>query len=150
MGEMKKRAYFIGVVFIIVLGCGTSTTLVEPIYQNTIIDFTKYANAGFLFDPDSYNGKYLSLGYFYCRMSPGAEWTFVSGSSDKHWKIDKFSIDIILDSVYSNAISLGADAIMKFNITYDSRHFEVYKLNANSWLDLPIYEISGYMIKRLD
>ncbi|MBW1855901.1 MAG: hypothetical protein JRJ00_14690 [Deltaproteobacteria bacterium] len=113
------------------------------------IDFRPYAEKGFLITPHEYYGEYLSIYMVNYTIMPEAndEKTGVSGGADTHeWVTGYVDVKTALDSIYNICISMGADALMEFNIGVTS---DVYSGIQNPTTVFGM-EITGIAIKRED
>jgi uncharacterized protein YbjQ (UPF0145 family) len=114
-------------------------------------DFTSYTERGFLFTSEQYLGDYDAVGLLNLEVIPEVRklpygtksteqgWETIIGNT-RYWQVKEISSDEVLDSLYKKAISMGADAVVRFS------------LNANSHYngDVTFYglEASGFAIKR--
>jgi len=87
-------------------------------------DFTEYTDQGFLITPESYQGEYQSIGVLSVTVWPRIEQRPVEDdtlaqpgpeSPAREWFItDAVDPQEVVDSLYVEARSMGADAIMNF------------------------------------
>ena len=131
-----------------------------PKYENVfVLDFTKYADLGFLITPEPYNGKYESIGLLNIILRPEAnlitleiplsesmqEKTGGKYKTLKHWVMGEFNKQTILDLAYEESVKLNGNAIMNFRIYPNDEKYAIIPP-----LTIPGIEIHGFIIKRLD
>lgn len=134
-------------ILVFIAGCST----IEQTEKHMIIygyDFTPYSAKGFLFTPKSYDGEYSSIGLIEVDLYPEVIIT-ESKSKDDTWqrpedhiKVDQITASEILDSLYSVAIRMGADALTNLEIT----SLTYYPRNEQEKKSL---RASGFAIKRI-
>jgi hypothetical protein len=82
-------------------------------------DFTEYTQQGFLFTPESYNGRYQSIGSLqvivWPEMRRQKQDKFDDPAEYTDWKAERLSPQVAIDSLHSRARSMGADAIVRFS-----------------------------------
>ena len=112
------------------------------------LDFTPYAAQGFLFTPGTYEGDYESIGAITVEIRPsvgkaghnnGSIKVFSSADS-KSWFIEKLNADELVSEAFRASTELGADALTRY--TFDE------KRAMNGDIEVPIYTMSGFAIKR--
>jgi len=124
-------------VLILVFGC--SPKIINPESFYFAIDFTKYSKEGFLITPEKYLGEYESIGLVEYVLIPGAT------KSDYGYQVDDIRLSQGIDSLFSLAKDMGADAIMNFNINSTQREHTFF---MQGQLVLEGFELSGFAIKR--
>jgi hypothetical protein len=155
---MKQKVIII-LSLIILISC-TQLKYV-PKYENIfVLDFTKYADLGFLITPEPYNGKYESIGLLNIILRPEANLITIeiplsesmqekTGRKNKeikkHWVMGEFNQQIILDLAYEESVKLNGNAIMNFRIYPNDEKYATIPP-----LTIPGIEIHGFIIKRLD
>lgn len=137
------------------IGCKTLPDLQET-FTASGYDFNKYVEKGFLITPELYNGDYVVVGLLECSVIPEVllensenkammelskqkklEYyaKFIGG---KKYHVKKIDTDSLISYMHVTALSLNADAIMKFNISTEILP-EYY---------VPFPKITGIAIKR--
>ena len=137
---------FIPFILFSYLSCTQITHLPKQVSVTTF-DFTKYNTVGFLFTTESYLGDYESIGLLDIEIlpelrripgaypSPGQFYT-----ADMMWEYVPVNPKEILDSLYSKATMMGADAIIK--LTFQKTDLAYKNITA------PGYRARGFAIKR--
>jgi uncharacterized protein YbjQ (UPF0145 family) len=108
-------------------------------------DFRKYTAEGFLFTPEKYEGSYESIGVLNITLYSGLRKEEREGGyygTFKETVVDAVSTTEAIDSMYTVARNMGADAVMNFN-----QRVEVITTDKT---DYPIIYVSGFAIKRKD
>lgn len=150
---MKKTTAFI--LFALFIACNTKPIYISQRVEYYGFDFTKYRSNDFLITPDTYLGKYESVGLVSIVYYPGAEFKKVEsdkknpeGESYNEWRWICEEIDpaLALDKLYKKAVSLGADAIVNFEYLTDPQ--TINYLNSPP-LKLKGLILSGFAIKRI-
>lgn len=113
-------------------------------------DFSKYSNQGFLFTPESYEGNYKSIGMVNVTFWPevkkqgdpldSSKNYSVTRTYDTTWFIEKLNMQTAIDSMYSKASKMGADAVIRFNTNYQTKQ--------HGSLSIIGLEVSGFAIDR--
>ncbi|MBS3945280.1 MAG: hypothetical protein KGZ42_07275 [Melioribacter sp.] len=108
-----------------------------------LYDFTKYAEKGFLFTPETYNYEYESMGMIYVQIYPEikrkGEDKYM-GDPEKNYVIGKIDVSEAIEQLFQSAKKIGANAIIRFQINSISKQ--------NSSLLIEGIEASGFAIKR--
>lgn len=149
--------YLIIISSIYIYGCIPGMEEMQHTVNITGIDFTKYTAKGFLFTPESYMGQYESVGQFSAVLYPqivkeknrGLHPETVKGIENFkqvnvdgiEWLIERVTLDEVVDSIYSYALKLGANAVVSFKIDLVPR--------VNGALFYNCYEVSGFAIKKI-
>jgi len=160
MRELKK---FFGVVILVVIStnCVPSSGVVEvsenyPVYG---YDFTTYSEEGFLFTTETYLGDYESVGLIEIPYRPEFiraevprgtvpdQWEGYENYQDPfdenlYWRVKQADPDTLIKEAYEIADSMGADAIINFEIS-------PYTVENGS-LSVTSIRLTGFGIKRLD
>ena len=127
-----------------------------------VLDFTKYNDLGFLITPESYNGKYESIGLLHFIFRPEANLITIEidiplsesmqketggkyKTIKKHWVMGEFNQQLILDIAYEESVKFGGDAVINFIIYPNDKAY-----NTSPPLIIPGIEVHGFIIKRLD
>jgi hypothetical protein len=107
------------ITFFVILMFGCKPLMYIPGSSHMFgVDFRKYAEKGFLFTPEMYNGEYSTIGYMDYTLSPSAEY-----KNKSSWVIQKIKLTDAIDTVYNHCIYMGADALVKFEFsTIDVTH----------------------------
>ena len=142
---------------LIILGCAPSREFIPQEKTEFVIDFSKYSKQNFLFTPLKYSGDYQSIGLISVSMMPEAEFKFQDRfvdstrtrfiGSNKIWVIKKLNLESVIDTFYLKATSMGANAVIDFNIKFIKKTFESKSTNP---VILPGVELTGFAIKRID
>lgn len=116
-------------------------------------DFTSYTEKGFLFTPESYTQNYEAIGMIELVIYPrireaysGADEELDSDNSrvvkiaGTYYRIEIPKSSVLIDDMYQQATSMGADALTNFQI------IEIILSNNN--LDIPSIKVSGFAINR--
>jgi hypothetical protein len=118
------------------------------------LDFTKYTDRGFLITPESYRGEYSSIGMVSYVLTPEAtlitKKVFVSTETgqvtreEKEWKVGQVNITEAIDSLYTSAKRMGANAIINFEFRQEERDypFLTNPVKITGW------QLSGFAIRR--
>ena len=147
-GNKMKIIFPLFIIFILFfhLGCSQITHLPKQV-NVTCFDFTKYNNEGFLFTTESYLGDYESIGLLNVEILP--ELRRISGvypspgqfyTPDIIWEYVPVNPKEILNTLYSKATRMGADAVIK--LTFQKTDLAYKNITA------PGYRASGFAIKR--
>lgn len=163
------------VILIIAVFFSTSCASIKPEpkeggFSTFLIDFTEYAESDFLFTPYAPDGEdYLGLGEVRITLEPEIiELTFeeytlandvnagiypkggksydvkrVFSGESSYWAIERIGSEVskrVTRKLYEEATSLGANAVVRLSIDV--------RVENNVGLTYPIYEISGFAIKR--
>ncbi len=152
-----KRAIFLCIVFAFI-SCTEplELTTIHPFEKLYSIDFTDFANKGFLITPEKYSGQYLSIGLINYEAYPGAKYKPIGKTVEYYegqkssvvydWVSDTLSIQKLLPKVYEVCINMGADALVNFD--YEKISTPI-KFISNP-LTIYGYRVTGFAIKRLD
>jgi len=118
----------------------------------TSVSVAKYAEKGFLFTPVDYKGKFKSIGMIFGQLSQEARVVESANHGDNisqsvahQWIKERIIPDALIDTVYQNAVSMGADAIMNFTITAKD---SVYNKLTSDVISVKSYTFYGFAIKR--
>ena len=114
-------------------------------------DFTKYTAVGFLFTPEKYLGEYESIGMLVVEIYPEIKkekkTSMQYGTSDydkpQGWHYYPISTGEALDSLYSIATKMGADAVV--NLVIEDAEEKWGVLNDST---IPGKKVSGFAVKR--
>lgn len=153
---MKKPFLAVILCGLLFIGCSTGIKFISKSMTMGIFNFKKYSESGFLFTPHNYLGDYQSIGLMSIMLSPSARLNRIKtnekGISDSAiykqvWDIDSIDVEEALDSLHSQAIKLGANAIIDLQIKEIS---QTYNVNTGQ----PVvtifgFKIDGFAIKRL-
>ena len=118
-----------------------------------MLDFTKYAENGFLFTPNGYIGDYESIGIIQAVFMPSATLKALKKKTSEgmvtvkhYWKKEKIETSEVLDTIYDMAKNMGANAIINFKIEKIS---EAYNLNTYYPVVIYGFAVEGFAIKRM-
>jgi hypothetical protein len=148
---MKK----LSVIFLILLfGCGPQLSYVPGTSSTYVIDFSKYSKQNFIITPDKYPGKYESIGMITVVFMPEAkkenkyvfdEFKMYQGEQ-KLWASQKIDMEKIPDNFHEKAVSMGANAVINFEI---KPYSEMHRVSQTENVKIDGLEVSGFAIKRL-
>lgn len=147
-----KKLYLLFIfssIFLVCSSCAPGKPLIIPKEKHAYgVNFTNFSDKNFLFTPYKYEGKYESVGLVRFEIKSGAEYipnkelNWLQGD----WEFDYATSDEILNYAHDIAIKMGADAICDFKIIYKSEEV----IYDTQHITLPIVEVSGFAIKRMD
>lgn len=146
---MKKFVHLsVYILLMLSIACSTIFEMEKSINVKEF-DLAKYSSKGFLFTPESYLGEYESVGFIKSTLFPTLKKIsnntikdyYVVYAEGTNWAIENIDATEAVEEMYSKAVAMGADAIIKFNATM------IYK--KNGVLDVPGYEVTGFAIRRL-
>jgi hypothetical protein len=109
--------------FVFIFGCASGPEVYPKEMNVTGFDFTKYTEQGFLITPEKYEREYESIGMLNVTVYPRLEKISLeeppaqpgAASPAKEWFVTKEVVaQEVVDSLYVEARSLGADAIINF------------------------------------
>jgi len=147
------KNFLAAAILILLAGCSTTQELARTVIL-TSVDFTPYADKGFLFTPEAYQGKYESRGIIKLDVIPQVkrlDFAFQAvdkkawvplGAPGEVWVAERLDSKAVIDEVYKAATAMGADAIVRFELITKEIH--------NGEILVPIYEATGYAIKRVN
>jgi len=80
-------------------------------------DFTRYTEEGLLITPEDYNSSYKSVGMLRVVIWPEMRRERVNGDPYEmtNWKAEPLRMQEAVDSLYTRARQMGADAIIRFD-----------------------------------
>jgi hypothetical protein len=133
----------------VIVGCGPANEIYPKTRTVRGYDFTKYTDQGFLITPERFRGSYQSIGTLRVTVFPGLEYDKKEpapaqpGPDDpeKGWVVvSEVTTEEVIDSLYSQARRMGADAVTQFETEIVSQNTE----------DVTRYGIQarGFAIKR--
>lgn len=146
---MKNLFY----ILILVTSCAPMQKVVPLVEELYIVDFSPYAERGFLMTPERYEGNYESIADIEYIIKPGAEYKAIDGQDGdgegykiSQWVVtDTITLDDALAKVYEICVNMGADALVNY-------HGEKLTDTRVSSLYGPVtitgYRITGYAIRR--
>ncbi len=140
------------IALLLVTGCSA----MKPLPGSRVLygyDFTDYTQQGFLFTPEGYNQDYNSIGLLNLTFTPQVvepqgipanksmnDFYRVNAVDGSVWYVEKLDMQTAIDSMYSKASNMGADALIRFDASYNTRpHYEI---------SITEIEVSGFAIKR--
>ncbi len=146
---MKFKLLLLLLIVLLLFGCYTLRQI-DKFQSIAILNFTKYAEKGFLLTTEPYNGKYESIGIINCKIRAGAkkEKVITDNSSIDIWFVEDLETEEILDLAYAKAIELGGNCIMNFRILPNDQTYIVS--SSGETYTVPGIEIYGFIIKRID
>lgn len=118
-------------------------------------DFRPYTEKGFMITPEMYQGDYESIGMIHYILTPESRIGHVTRVSidefgdrkyhkEKVWKTEVIDVSAAIDSMYNQCVTMGADALVNFNVESEVREYTDIKLPVI----IKGYHISGFAIKR--
>ena len=142
-------------VALLLTSCFTGLSVLPSIPREEVlstVDFTKYAEEGFLVSAESLVDPYEPIGMMKYTTIPSAEYrqrvrvqTADGYTKEVHkWVIETIDYQEQLDRMVAEAKAMGADAIIDVKIYPTQRLYSGIKNPVN----LEGYEISGYAVKR--
>jgi hypothetical protein len=152
--------YFISVLVALILaGCAQGDFVRYPGYESTVaFDFSPYAEKGFLFTPQGYNGDYESVGQITMTIWPevneranlGIAEDRASESdstyADGVFVVEELTTDAPIRNAYEEARDMGADAIVNFDVTPMNRTISAGRSDGE--VTIVGYEVRGFAINR--
>lgn len=159
---MKKVLVILGIVLLFT-SCTTITILNSVQKEESFygIDFRTYTEKGFLMTPENYSGEYESIGLITYKIIPAAKYVLINNKTKNvlyyntytdtyYWIKDDINFQNVLDSVYVNCVSMGADALINLKMNLISKEYllDKYSKPISNPVTISGYEISGYAIKR--
>jgi len=150
-----KRIILFFVFCILLSSCAVNRTHIPKEFFVSGFDFTKYTDKGFLITPYEYNGVYKSIGIIQINIAPeanlienGSGYTTKDGQKIMRleWEIEKVSVMEAIDSMYTVAIKMGADAIVSLEVGNDVK---MYEQGTKHPVAIVGNVINGYAIKRV-
>ena len=149
---MRKRILLATILTILIItGCVTTESLPGS-KTFTKFDFSKYSEKGFLFTPEGYNDDYQSIGMINITFWPEvlkkgdkpdpAKSYRTTFSAGNRWFIERLNMQTAIDSMYSKATEMGADAVIRFNANY--------KTKRHAMMTIVGIDVTGFAIKRTD
>lgn len=148
---MKLKTVIIA-LSILVVGCAQQLTSIPQESHYYGVDFTKYTERGFLITPEKFLDEYESVGTVRYILIPSANYVTINRSvhSDgsvaerKQWVSRRVTLAQGLDSLYTMARSMGANAIINFEAKEATRSYP----SLVNPITLSGYELSGFAIRR--
>jgi len=144
---------------LLLIACQQAGPLTHQHQQNTVaFDFAPYTERGFLITPQSYDGSYQSIGQITLTIWPRAVETKIESIAERvagrhdstaqsgTWVVEQITTEELVESTYNEARRMGADAIVNFNVSTQTRHLS----GRYSGQDLRLtgYNVSGFAIDR--
>ncbi len=138
----------------------TTLTKIDAYSHMNKVDFTAYSQKGFLFTPEKYNGEYESIGIIDFVKMPGAVYSIEKNlATDKkyipqypdysestaQWFYEVIDLNEVLEELYQQCRSMGADALMNFNLEPNEDRYSEDISNPTTVIG---YRITGFAIKR--
>lgn len=147
---MRNCLLFVSLVFL--FGCSSTQQMARSVIV-TGLDFRPYAERGFLFSPERYDGNFESRGVIKVQVIPQVKkldfvyervdqtaWVQL-GPPSSVWVAERLDSKSVVEEVYKAATNMGADAVVRFEVsTREIRNGEIL---------VPIYEATGFAIKRI-
>lgn len=160
--QVTKPLHLFAILSLLLLiGCSSSTpiTRVQGIESTLVMDFSPYANRGFLFSPDPYSGGYQGMGMIDIMIVPDmqrrVEQSRVStrlgqgvsvNKTVGEWKQEPIYPSTMVERAFQEAKDLGADAIVNLDVTPVLEEVEVG--TPPEVLEMRGYRLTGFAIKR--
>jgi hypothetical protein len=135
-------------------GCTNTVNNIEGYSLTSSLDFTEYAEEGFLITPEGYEGEYQSRGLLRISMQPSA--ARIEGNPETvnapegnyvqdGWMVERLTTEQVVKRLHQQAQDMGADAIVRVDI---ARKEVSHSVGPTERVFLPQYEVSGFAIKR--
>ena len=152
MQTMKSLKLLITITVLLILSSCSTVKEVPSYTEVRGFDFTKYTKEGFLFTPEGYSGRYESAGILSVRISPEIKRAFEPGdnfadfdrvqdAAGNEWIVEKPDTENAIETMYKQALEMGADALINFDISSEA---------LTSEIPATIVIVNGFAIKRLD
>lgn len=150
MRTLLLAAFCTSVLF---TGCAPQTVdHVEGRYESISFDFSPYSEKEFLITPQRYDGEYQSIGQITITLWPEADRKRSSDEAAQlgqqrgktaqgEWLVTQPSTDDLVEAAYTQAKSMGADAIVGFSVSPQTRQ-------PARDLTLTGYKVTGFAIDR--
>lgn len=150
---MKKCLWI--TAFILLAGCTHRPEYFPPEATMVSYDFGKYQDKGFTFSPYEPDREFESRGYICITYYTEIEWRFpdqfekerrkikIDWYKYKIWIATPIDVEKLLEPVYKQAVSLGANALTSMTIEYTPKFFEW----DDRQISQPGYTITGYAVK---
>lgn len=158
MQIMKKTPAFL-VIILAAWACAPLKKIDSYSLLNKV-DFRPYSEKGFLFTPEKYNGDYESIGIIDFIKMPGAVYSNIKNmkgntaylpespeypETTSQWFFEPIDLNQVLEELYQQCQSLGADALMNFKLEANEDKYSVDISNPTTVVG---YRITGFAIKR--
>lgn len=135
----------------LLFSCSTTLNYIPTETSYYAIDFRKYSKDGFLITPEKINKDYESIGVVKYVIVPGARYQvdksvrYPDGTlaNVQKWQTNKITLSQGLDSLYSWAKGMGANAIINFSATTTQRNYQ----SISNPITLEGYELNGFAIR---
>ena len=130
---LRLTAFILALATLFLTACSTGPEVFEETMVVRGYDFTKYTDEGFLITPEKYQGRYQSIATLSVTLWPRMEKREVKVNVDnpspnttkEEWRVtDPVSTEEVIDSLYTRAQSLGADAIINFQTELPTEDLE--------------------------
>ena len=128
---------------ILTLGCSGTLKRIPSVTVVSGVDLARYSSRGFFFSTEPYVGPHETMGLVavtsYAEMHQEKVERAMFGSE---WITTPVPLQTVVDTVYARAVSMGADAFVKF---------EFHSVTLPATADhpaIPGIEITGVAIKR--
>jgi len=118
----------------------TPVNHIDASRDTLFFDFRPYTNQGFLFTPSAYSGEYEAIGLVRFVMWPEAFRERVRSTRIYAWRTESIRSEEAIEHAYRQALEIGADALIHFDIRAVNRTEHGASLNG--------IEVSGFAIKR--
>lgn len=142
---MKKIVFLFPFFIIVIYSCVEPKELAKEVYH-TGFDFSKYSKNNFLFTPEPFVGNYESIGLLNTVIYPEVIKVDARIAGIKYnslgdgWSAKKIDPYEAIDSMYVQALRMGADAVVRFEIKSISK--------PNGYKIISGIEVTGFAIKR--
>ena len=136
-------------LLVVALGLATALQCTSPgprhfpaVTTVTGIDLSRYSQRGFHFSQDSYSAAHDPVGMIAVTTYAEATLRRDSVQGEAWWEFSEVRAQDVLDSVYAIATRLGADALVKMEMT------SVTRARAGQRPETPGLSVTGLAIKR--
>jgi len=126
---MRYIVAFTLVLTVLLAACGSPRMQYKR--QTTLlgVDLTPYAENGFLITPEDYQGEYEAVGILSFEILPEMTRSKVEEQAGQvadytNWEVGDLDTQDAVDSLYSRAQEMGADAIIRFKTEQFSERIE--------------------------
>lgn len=158
---MKKNIHLILVIltFSFLMSSCMTTFEIPAINQTDEIDLREYSDKDFLITSDGFSDKYKSCGFVTSELYPEVTFKVRSREIDEseytkysYYAVQKIHLKDAIEAIYKKAKSLGANAIINFEIQRLQHPF--VNTNNQAYEDIKSksfgYSIKGLAIKRVE
>jgi uncharacterized protein YbjQ (UPF0145 family) len=124
--------------------CEPDIKAFESFSSTFALDFSHYTEKGFYLSPESYPGAFTPVGVISKTLYPGAKKNTYQSSQyyqEGWWSVEEIDRNRILEEMYQEAISMGANGIVNLKVELGSRQADGGKLI------LPFMNVEAFAIR---